>query len=138
MGEHPASADQVTLVGVGAMMPEVLAAASQLSELGVTAGVVCLSSPDLIFRACQARSSFSEESSSILEVLFPSRHNAPLVTVVDGHPHTLAFLAGVRGDRGINLGVSEFGQSSSLEDAYKIHGIDSAAIVRAALNLLGK
>lgn len=138
MGEHPASADQVTLVGVGAMMPEVLAAASQLSELGVTAGVVCLSSPDLIFRACQARSSFSEESSSILEVLFPSRHNAPLVTVVDGHPHTLAFLAGVRGDRGINLGVSEFGQSSSLEDAYKIHGIDTAAVVRAALNLLGK
>ena len=32
-------------------------------------------------------------------------------------------------------GVTEFGQSSSLDDAYRIHGIDTAAIVDAALTL---
>ena len=43
-------AEQVTLVGVGAMMPEALAAAELLASAGVTAGVVCLTSPDLVFR----------------------------------------------------------------------------------------
>ena len=74
---------------------------------------------------------------SIVDDLFPAHARTPLVTVMDGHPHTLAFLAGVRGDRIRNLGVSEFGQSSSVGDAYALHGIDSDAIIRAASDLLG-
>ena len=60
------------------------------------------------------------------------------MTVLDGHPHTLAFLAGVRGDRITCLGVTEFGQSSSLEDAYRLHGIDTGSIVAAALGVLDR
>jgi pyruvate dehydrogenase E1 component len=36
------------------------------------------------------------------------------------------------------LGVTEFGQSSSLPDAYAIHRIDAAAILDAALGLIGR
>ena len=71
-------------------------------------------------------------------MLFPREHPAPIVTVLDGHPHTLAFLAGLRGDRLIALGVTGFGQSSTLADAYQLHGIDPAAIVDAALTLTGR
>ncbi len=60
------------------------------------------------------------------------------MTVQDGHPHTLSFLAGVRGDRIRCLGVTEFGQSSDLADAYALHGIDVASIVDAALTLTGR
>jgi len=60
------------------------------------------------------------------------------VTVLDGHPHTLAFLAGVRGDRIRNLGVSDFGQASSVSQAHAIHGIDAASIVGHALDLVGR
>jgi pyruvate dehydrogenase E1 component len=70
--------------------------------------------------------------------LFPATTPTPIVTVLDGHPHTLAFLAGVRGDHTRNLGVTQFGQSSSLEDAYKIHGIDTGSIIDAALGILGR
>ena len=49
-----------------------------------------------------------------------------------------SFLAGVRGDRTRCLGVSEFGQSSGLEDAYALHGIDTGSIADAALSLLGR
>ena len=49
-------APAVTLVGVGAMMPEVLAAADELTGSGIACDVVCLTSPDLIHRALQARS----------------------------------------------------------------------------------
>ncbi|EXG82565.1 transketolase-like TK C-terminal-containing protein [Cryptosporangium arvum] len=129
---HSPADEQVTLVGAGAILPEVVAAAELLSSQGVTAGVVCLTSPDLVFRSAQGR------GSDISAALFPAEHPAPLVTVLDGHPHTLSFLAGLRGDRTINLGVTEFGQSSGVDDAYRLHGIDVASIVDAALTLTGR
>ena len=122
----------IVLVGVGAILPEVLAAAGLLAEQGVTAGVVCLTSPDLVFRSSQGR------GTAIADTLFPAEHPAPLVTVMDGHPHTLAYLAGIRGDRTRNLGVTEFGQSSDVQDAYRLHGIDVASIVDAALVLTSR
>lgn len=139
IGDTPASQDQVTLVGVGAIMPEVLRAASVLATMGVHAGVVCLTSPDLVFRSLQQRTSTSTSTGSgIADQLFPAEAPAPLVTVQDGHPHTLSFLAGIRGDRIACLGVTEFGQSSNLDDAYELHGIDVATIIAAALDHLGR
>jgi pyruvate dehydrogenase E1 component len=86
----------------------------------------------------QRGSRASGEGSGIVEELFPASRPAPLVTVLDGHPHTLSFLAGVRGDRTRCLGVTEFGQSSGLEDAHALHGIDTGSIADAALSLLGR
>lgn len=135
---HRSGADDVTLVGVGAVLPEVIAAAAALAAQGVDVGVVCLTSPDLVFRSFQQRGSRTAGvGGSIVDQLFPAGHRAPLVTVLDGHPHTLSFLAGARGDRIRCLGVSEFGQSSDLGDAYRLHGIDTGAITDAALTLLG-
>jgi pyruvate dehydrogenase E1 component len=74
----------------------------------------------------------------ILDELLPPTQRNPIVSVHDGHPHTLAFLAAVRGDRIRCLGVTEFGQSSSVADAFRIHGIDGAAIIDAALGLLAR
>jgi pyruvate dehydrogenase E1 component len=135
---HPAAEEDVTLVGVGAIMPEVIAAVDALAAEGVNAGVVCLTSPDMVFRSFQQRGRRTAGvGSGILEQLFPAEHPAPLVTVLDGHPHTLSFLAGARGDRIRCLGVTEFGQSSNLPDAYRLHGIDTGSITDAALTLLG-
>lgn len=133
-----AAPDDVTLVGVGAIMPEVLEAAAFLASTGISTGVVCLTSPDLVFRSLQRRHDRHASGPGIIDELFPSHLRAPIVTVLDGHPHTLSFLAGARGDTIRNLGVTEFGQSSSLEDAYKIHGIDVTSIVDAALGLIGR
>jgi pyruvate dehydrogenase E1 component len=136
---HPAAEEHVTLVGVGAIMPETAAAAAALAAAGVNAGVICLTSPDLVFRSFQQRGRREAGvGGSIVDELFPADRPAPLVTVLDGHPHTLAFLAGVRGDRIRCLGVTEFGQSSGLDDAYRIHHIDAGSIVDAALTVVGR
>ncbi|MGB0100086.1 MAG: 1-deoxy-D-xylulose-5-phosphate synthase N-terminal domain-containing protein [Nocardioides sp.] len=137
--QHDLRTEQVTLVGMGAIMPEVLAAAAALEQQGVVAGVVCLTSADLVFRSFQQRGRReTTDGGNIVDLLLPADHPAPLVTVLDGHPHTLSFLAGARGDRVHCLGVSEFGQSSDLADAYAIHHIDTASIIDAALGLLGR
>jgi pyruvate dehydrogenase E1 component len=130
-------AEQVTIVGMGAVMPEVLEAAATLRGLGAEAAVVCVTSADRLFEAVQARRGLSDAPTrGILEVLFPATRPTPIVAVLDGHPHTLAFLACVRGDPMTSLGVSQFGQSTGLEDAYALHGIDRTTIVGAALDLL--
>jgi pyruvate dehydrogenase E1 component len=123
----------VTLVGMGAVMPEVLEAAD---ELGGEMDVICVTSADLLFRALRARSGFGDASDQVLDELFPPERAAPLVTVLDGHPHALAFLASVRSTPIATLGVAEFGQSGDLQDLYRHHEIDAETIVGAALDLL--
>ena len=59
-----------------------------------------------------------------------------MVTVLDGHPHTLAFLAGINGVPATHLGVTTFGQSGDLDDVYRYHGLDTDSIIAAALDLV--
>ena len=125
----------VTLVGVGAVMPEVIAAAESLASASVFCDVVCLTSADLVFRALQARQGVQEGDSSVLDDLFPVDRAAPMVTVLDGHPHTLAFLSAIRCVSIVCLGVSDFGQSGDVEDLYRYFGIDTDTIVGAAIDL---
>jgi pyruvate dehydrogenase E1 component len=55
-----------------------------------------------------------------------------LVTVLDGHPATLAWLGGVNGHRVRPLGVEHFGQTGTITDLYGHYGIDTNAIIAAA------
>jgi pyruvate dehydrogenase E1 component len=131
-----APADPALAVAVmGALVPEALAAADVLErEAGLRVEVICVTSADLLFRSLQARSGLGEGDPATIERLFGAR--LPLVTLVDGHPHTLAFLGAVA--RGIAcLGVQRFGQSGDLAELYEHHGIDAESVVGAALDLLG-
>ena len=126
----------VTLVGMGAVMPEVAAAHDELIADGIACDVVCLTSADLIFRALQARQALLPGDATILDRMFPLERAAPMVTVLDGHPHTLGFLAGVHGSPIAMLGVHEFGQVGDVADLYRHFGIDTETIVGAAFDLL--
>ena len=57
---------------------------------------------------------------------------AGLVSVIDGHPATLAWMGAVRGQRLESLGVEHFGQSGDLPDLYADYRIDAHAIVEAS------
>ena len=133
---RPAGA-QVAIAAMGAVVPEALAAAARLEAVGIAADVTCVTSPDLLYRAVRARQGHEQAESWILDQVFPADRALPLVTVLDGHPHTLAFLAGVNRVKTTALGVTRFGQSGSLEDVYRYHGLDCDSIVRAALDLAG-
>jgi pyruvate dehydrogenase E1 component len=127
----------VTLAALGVIVPEALAAAAELAGAGVAADVLCLTSPDLLFRALQARSGLDEGEDGILAELFPASRASPIVSVLDGHPHTLAFLGAAAGVPQSCLGVQDFGQSGDVQDLYRHFGIDTETIVGAALDLIG-
>jgi pyruvate dehydrogenase E1 component len=129
-------APQVTIVTMGALVPESIGAADRLAQQSIAADVICVTSPGLLYEALQSRNGQGEGSSSIIDQVFPSDRAAPMVTVLDGHPHTLAFLAGINRVKSRNLGVSRFGQAGDLESVHRYHGIDVDAIVRTALDMM--
>ncbi|MGW7069423.1 transketolase-like TK C-terminal-containing protein [Streptomyces sp. NPDC054855] len=126
---------KVTIAAMGAMVTEALAAAERLQSLGIPADVVCVTSPGLLYRALDARAGNGEAPDWILDQAFPAERATPMVTVLDGHPHTLAFLSTLHRVPVRRLGVTRFGQSGSLDDVYRYHGIDTDSIVGAALDL---
>ncbi|HEX6523538.1 MAG TPA: pyruvate dehydrogenase [Streptosporangiaceae bacterium] len=128
---------RVTIAAMGAIIPEALTAAERLDAAGIPADVICVTSPGLLFRALLARQGRADAPDWILNQAFPAARATPLVTVLDGHPHTLAFLATINQVPSITLGVTQFGQSGSLSDVYRYHGIDTDSIVRAAADLIG-
>ena len=124
---------RLTLVGMGAVMPEVLEAAA---VLGDDVDVLCVTSADLLFRSLRARAGLADHPTEILDALLPPERAAPMVTVLDGDPNALTFLASVNAVPLTPLGVSRFGQSGDLEDVYRHHEIDAETVVGAALDLL--
>jgi pyruvate dehydrogenase E1 component len=95
-----------------------------------------VTNPGLLFLALQARRGLDDVAGWVLDSVLPGERSAPMVTVLDGHPHTLAFLAGVRGVPATHLGVTAFGQSGDLDSVYRYHGLDVDSIVGAALDLV--
>ncbi len=141
-GAYPllrAAEPKVTIAAMGAVVPEALAAAERLAAAGTPADVVCVTSPGLLFQAVRARQGLQAETETwVLDQAFPASRATALVTVLDGHPHTLAFLATVNRVPHAALGVAQFGQSGSVEDLYRYNGLDTDAIIRAALDLVDR
>jgi pyruvate dehydrogenase E1 component len=131
--EAPTGGPGVVLVGMGAPMPEVLAAANLLDQGGLSVDVVCVTSADLLFRAARADRGLGEEGAGVLDEILP--RGWPLVTVLDGHPSALGFLGSAMGVASTSLGVVDFGQSGDASRLYEHYGIDSETIVGAALDL---
>jgi pyruvate dehydrogenase E1 component len=114
---------------MGALVPEAMEAAEELG-----AAVICITSADLLYRAFQARAGLADSDPWILDELFDEP--LPIVSLLDGHPHTLSFLAAINGVRMTCLGVQRFGQSGDIGELYEHHQIDAESVVGAALDLL--
>jgi pyruvate dehydrogenase E1 component len=135
---QPAQGAGLALVGAGAILPELLEAAAALADDLPELGILAITSADRLledWRAVQERRAQGESASAVLERLMaPLAPDAALVTVLDGHPATLAWLGSATGRRVYPLGVDRFGQSGDIPDLYRIHGIDADAILdRVAL-----
>ena len=126
----------------GVMVPEALTASQHLEEEGLLANVIAVTSPDLLYRAWQQGNKLRMKNPKIhstfhLEQLIPTKERqVPIVTVLDGHSHTLSFLGSVFGSRVLCLGVDEFGQSGSTQELYDHYDIGVKAIVTGAHQIM--
>ena len=130
-GWDPGS-NAVHLFAAGVMVPEAVEAARRLRAEGIAASVFVVTSPDRLYRGLRDARPYLEE------LVTPDEEDVPVVSVLDGHSHGLAFLGSALGVPQMALGVDHFGQSGSRRDLYAHYGIDAPAIVAAARTLLGR
>ena len=130
----------VHILACGAMVPEAVEASRGLAPEGVMANVMNVTGPGPLYERFQAsvRSvvAGNAETGFMEEVIPSSDRAAPVVTVVDGHPHSLAWVGSALGAATYPLGVSEFGQSGSRPDLYREYGIDVESIMAACFGAL--
>jgi pyruvate dehydrogenase E1 component len=128
----PGPSCEIAVIAMGALVTEAIAAVARIGERYARVGLLVVTSPDRLHADWLAQG----RRSHIARLLAPMARDGALVSVLDGHPLTLSWLAGVRGQRIAPLGVAKFGQSGDIPDLYAAYGLDADAIVAAARKAL--
>ncbi len=128
---------QVVVAYTGAVAPEAIHATGLMAEDRRDVGLLAVTSADRLnagwTAACRARERGRVHARSHIERLMAGLPpHCGIVSVLDGHPATLAWLGAVYGHKVRPLGVEHFGQTGSIPDLYRHYGIDANAIIAAA------
>jgi pyruvate dehydrogenase E1 component len=126
---------RVHLFASGVMLEEALQASDIAAEDGIYANVINVTSADRLFRAYVAAS--QQGTTSYLDALLPAaERHTPVITLLDGHPLTLAWLGALCNAPLQPLGVMNFGEAGSLQQLYHKHHIDTDAVLAAIVQVL--
>ena len=132
----------VNVFACGAMVPGAIDASNQLLEEGVFANVINVTGPGPLYSnfqdsVHQSMKTGQRDKPFLDGVLSPEERNVPIVTVLDGHPQTLAWLGAALAAPTFPLGVTRYGQSGTPEDLYREYEIDSTSVMEASFDALG-
>jgi pyruvate dehydrogenase E1 component len=130
----------VVIAYQGVVAPEAIRAAGIIAESRRDMGVLAVTSADRLnagwTAAQRARARGRLDALSTVEALLQDLPpHCQLVTVIDGHPATLAWLGSVCGHRTIPLGVEHFGQTGTIGDLYGHFGLSAQSIVDKVVGL---
>ncbi len=128
---------EVIVAYQGVVAPEAIAAVGLMGEDRRDVGLLAITSADRLNAGHQAAERARQRGnanarSHVERLLAPLSRDCGIVTVCDAHPATLAWIGGVMGHRVKALGVEHFGQTGTIADLYRHHGIDTNAILHAA------
>jgi len=131
---------EMIIAYAGAVAPEAIEALGLLAEARRDVGLLAVTSADRLNAGWNAAQRAREEGlvharSHVERLLGDVPSHCGIVTVLDGHPATLAWLGSVCGHRTRSLGVEHFGQTGTIADLYRHYGLDAQGILRAAAAL---
>ncbi|NUB45924.1 transketolase [Fertoebacter nigrum] len=131
---------QVVIAYQGAVAPEAIAAAGIIGEHRRDVGVLAVTSADRLnagwTAAQRARARGNAKARSHIESLLADLpRDCLLITAIDGHPATLAWLGSVGGHKTVSHGVEHFGQTGTIGDLYRHYGLDRHSLAHGVLAL---
>ena len=130
-----AARPRLHIFACGVMLEEALQASTLAAEDGIYANVINVTSADRLFRD-YFQASHQATTSYLDELLPPVDRQVPAITLLDGHPLTLAWLGAVFSAPVKPLGVVHFGETGSLQELYHKHHIDTDAVLAAIVQVL--
>jgi pyruvate dehydrogenase E1 component len=120
----------LNLVTCGTMVPEAVQATEYLEREGVAVNLIHLFSPRRAYEDWQQHR--QDGASHLAGLIAPEQRRAPIVTLLDGASHSLAWVGSVFGQPTFSLGVDKFGQSGTRQDVYRYMHIDVDSILATA------
>ncbi|MGA9088441.1 MAG: transketolase, partial [Bradyrhizobium sp.] len=138
---RPGPNAEVVIAYTGAVAPEAIEAVGLLGESRRDVGLLAITSADRLHAGWTGARKLRRDRrgvaylSHIEKLLAELSRDCGIVTVIDGHPATLGWLGSVHGHRVEALGVEHFGQTGTIPDLYRHHGIDANTIIDAAESL---
>ncbi len=138
---RPGPNAELVVAYTGVLAPEALEAVGMMAEDRRDIGLLAITSADRLNAGWNAAQAAQERGtadavSHIEELLSAVPAGCGLITAVDGHPATLAWIGAVFGHRTRSLGVEHFGQTGTIPELYRHHGIDAQGIMKAARALV--
>ena len=132
----------VNIMACGAIVPEAVEASRLLLDEGIFANVINVTGPGPLYSKFQetVRANIIAGTGSspfLADVISIAERSAPIVTVADGHPHSLAWIGAAMKTATFPLGVTKYGQSGSPPELYREYEIDATSIMAACFGALG-
>ncbi len=133
----------LNLFAVGALVEEAVQAIEPLESEGIGVNLFVVTSPDLLNRQLMQATAAEQAGEDDAPwdptgLLAEAEIGKPALSVIDGHPHSMAFLGAALDCPSSVLGVTTYGQSGSREDLYRHFSIDSQGIFEAGLGLVDR
>jgi pyruvate dehydrogenase E1 component len=134
---QPGPNAEVVIAYQGCTAPEAIAAAGLIGNDRRDIGVLAVTSADRLnagWTAAQRarRRGVRTAQAHVERLLADLPPHCTLITVIDGHPATLAWIGAVHGHRTVPLGVEHFGQTGTVSELYRHFGVDAETIAEAA------
>lgn len=139
----PGAEAMLNLFAVGVLVEEAIGAIELLQGEGIGVNLFVVTSPDLLHRRLMRASEAEQAGEDVgrwdpTGLLTDSEIGKPVLSVIDGHPHSMTFLGAALDCPSSVLGVSSYGQSGSREDLYRHFGVDAQGIYEAGLGLVDR
>ncbi|MDB9915317.1 transketolase [Alphaproteobacteria bacterium] len=131
--KKPGPNPELILVYQGVTAHEVIEATGFLGDKFKDIGVLGITSSDCLFHDWKENNlsyGNSSENSHIEKLFINVPKSTIIITVIDGHPMTLAWLGSVFGHKTIPLGVDRFGQTGNIKELFAEFMIDSESICK--------
>jgi pyruvate dehydrogenase E1 component len=133
----------LNIFAVGGMIEQAIESVDALEREGIGVSLFVVTSPDLLYRRMDVawmdeqagRDAGRWDPTGLLD---DSEIGQPVLSVIDGHPHSISFLGTALDSPSTALGVTSYGQSGSRTDLYRHYGIDAQGIYEAGLGLVDR
>ena len=140
--EPPTADTRAVIAYTGTVAPEARAAARDLGAQGIGVAVLAVTSAGRLHAGWtaaqrQRRNDQASGPAQIETLLEPLHRDCAIVSVIDGHPAALAWLGSVHGHRLAAHGVEAFGETGTIADLYRLHGLDAEAITAEVKTMIG-
>ena len=120
------------------MIGEVEKLKDEITKEEIDIGVLIATSPDTLYSDWM-NSKDNNTPSHIEKILELYNRNTALITIIDAHSSSLAWIGSVLGHKVYPMGLNKFGQSGELDEIYKDADIDFKSIIdRIAISIVDR